>query len=223
MPYCANCGTDLQPSARSCQNCGKMVAAEPVTTPVGVETAVAAPEVPFLVPAQRIVLMTILTYGFYIFYWAYQTWRHYRDHTKAEVFPVWHALALLVPVYSLFRWHAHVRTFKELMAKSGVPTALSIGWALAGFWVSSSIDFLSLRLTFSDQADKTALAAAFLLDLVSMGIVVWLLTYVQSSINAYWRSLQGVKAIPTRTSPAEIVLAIVGILVWLVTIVDLTA
>ena len=73
--------------------------------------------------------MAVLSYGLYLFYWLYLTWKQYRDHTGQEVFPVWHALTLAVPIYGLFRTHAHVRSFKELMFSSGVTSTLSPGWA----------------------------------------------------------------------------------------------
>ena len=74
---------------------------------------------PNYLPPTRILLMAVLSYGLYLFYWFYLTWKQYRDHTGREAFPVWHALTLVVPIYGLFRTHAHVRSFKELMVNSG--------------------------------------------------------------------------------------------------------
>ena len=58
-----------------------------------------ADALPYYISPNRIVLMTFLTAGLYIFYWMYLTWRHYRDHTGETAYPVWHALALAVPIY----------------------------------------------------------------------------------------------------------------------------
>ena len=55
----------------------------------------------------------------------YITWRHYRDYTEEQVFPVWHALSMLVPIYQFFRLHAHVRVYQELMAQRRVPSTLN--------------------------------------------------------------------------------------------------
>ena len=105
------------------------------TQTVETPTVTATPELATIISTERIVLLSILTYGLYLLYWFYLTWKHYRDHTKKEAYPVWHALTLFVPVYGLFRTHGHVRSFKELGLGSGVRTSLSPGWAVVGVLV----------------------------------------------------------------------------------------
>ena len=46
----------------------------------------------------RILVMAVLSFGLYLLYWFYLTWKQYRDQTSQEAFPVWHALSLLVPI-----------------------------------------------------------------------------------------------------------------------------
>ncbi len=86
--------------------------------------------------------MAVLSYGVYLFYWYYLTWKQYRDHTGQEAFPVWHALTLFVPIYGWFRFHAHVRTYKELMLRDGAPNSLNPGWAVVIFIVSSLLGWI---------------------------------------------------------------------------------
>ena len=33
---------------------------------------------------KRVLFMTVLSVGLYLFYWFYITWKRYRDHTQAE-------------------------------------------------------------------------------------------------------------------------------------------
>ena len=80
---------------------------------------------PYYIPPTRVVLLTLLSAGLYIFYWMYVTWRHYREHTGDIAYPIFHALTLLVPVYNFFRLHAHIRVYQELMEARGVPTTLN--------------------------------------------------------------------------------------------------
>ena len=80
---------------------------------------------PYYIPPARVIVLTLLSSGLYVFYWMYVTWRQYRDHTGEIAYPVMHALALLVPVYQFFRLHAHIRVYQELMEQRGVPTTLN--------------------------------------------------------------------------------------------------
>jgi hypothetical protein len=51
-------------------------------------------EMDVLISPARVVLVSALSYGLYLVYWFYLTWKHYRDHTGREAYPVWHALSL---------------------------------------------------------------------------------------------------------------------------------
>ena len=64
----------------------------------------------------RVLTMTVVSAGLYLLYWFYLTWRLYRDSTGMKAYPVWHALTLFVPIYSLFRTHAHMRVYSEAMS-----------------------------------------------------------------------------------------------------------
>lgn len=50
---------------------------------------------------RRILFMTIASYGLYLVYWFYVTWKQYKDNTGERAYPVWHALTLLIPIYNL--------------------------------------------------------------------------------------------------------------------------
>lgn len=113
--YCAQCGQGLQAIDKFCGRCGAATGELPLRN---------------LIPSRRIALLTILSGGLYIFYWFYITWKQYHDHFKADddAYPIWHALALLVPVYGAFRTHAHMRAYKDAMLQRGVATAIA-PWA----------------------------------------------------------------------------------------------
>ena len=226
MPYCPNCGLQVDAGQRFCQSCGRQLESQIPTqgTPdlqaTPSVTPVAATQLATIIPIERVILMSVISYGLYLFYWFYVTWKQYRDYTKREAYPVWHALTLSVPVYGLFRAHAHVRTYKELAASAGVPTSLSPGWAVAAVMASGALDWGSLRMGFSSSSDDFAVAIA-ILDILSMVIVTFLLVYVQRNLNAYWRSIKEVTASPVKTGWGEIVFGILGVLSWVGTIVSL--
>lgn len=113
--YCSQCGRELQANDNFCSGCGEATGELPLRN---------------LISTRRIALLTVLSGGLYIFYWFYITWKQYHDHFKADdnAYPVWHALALLVPVYGAFRTRAHMRAYKESMLQRGVAGTIA-PWA----------------------------------------------------------------------------------------------
>ena len=221
MPYCSHCGTQVQTSDLFCRSCGRPLANQSEVesaAPTGAEPASerATPPVLFTaISTQRVALMTVISYGLYLFYWFYMTWKQYRDYTKKEAYPVWHAMTLSVPIYGLFRAHAHVRTYKELATSDGIPTSLSPCWAVAGVAVSSVLEWASSLLALASSG--AAVASAFL-EILAIAIVAVVLVHVQRNLNAYWKSVKGVNVAPARTSVSEIAVGILGAFSWFLTI-----
>jgi hypothetical protein len=170
--------------------------------------------------------MTFLSYGLYLFYWFYLTWKQYRDHTRSEAFPIWHALTLLVPIYGLFRTHSHMRSFAELMVKAGLPTTISPGWAVVAILVSNILAWVSFQLSggFSSFTGETggvsqgAALAAAAVELLSVANVAALLTHVQANLNQYWGNQAKGQLTNASIGAGEIALGILGILAWLNTL-----
>ena len=233
MPFCPNSGTESEATQQFCRHCGAALAA----TVAGRQTvgpasipATGVRVLPYYLSPTRILVMTVLTYGLYLFYWRYLTWKQYRDHTGQEVFPVWHALTLFVPIYNLFRTHAHIRTYKELMVNSGVASTLSPGWAVGLVAISVVLDGVSFNVSggfFGPQeiSQGTALAVA-LLDGLSIAVVAGLLLQVQGNLNRYWASMPevmsgGIPFSSARIGVGEIILLVVGLLAWFNTLMQL--
>jgi hypothetical protein len=59
------------------------------------------------------------------------------------------------------------------------------------------------------------------LDLLSIGLVVGLLLHVQGNLNRYWASLTDRRVINARIGVGEVIVGLIGVLVWLVTIATL--
>jgi len=219
MPFCRECGTETESFHRYCRNCGAEVGTGatvmPASGPVAQE---AAPVLDYYLSPNRILLMSVLSYGLYLFYWFYLTWKHYRDHTRAEAFPIWHALTLFVPIYGLFRTHAHIRTYQELMGNAAAPSTLSAGWAVVLVAISSILGSITFNVsggfaTPQDISQQTAIIIA-LVDLVSIGIVVGLLLHVQGNLNRYWANQGSAELQSARIGVGEVILAIIGVLAW---------
>ena len=184
---------------------------------------------PYRIPLPRVLFMTVLSYGLYLFYWFYLTWKQYRDHTRTEVFPVWHALTLLVPIYALFRTYAHMRSFNELIRNAGLSTTISAGGAVVLVLISSVLDGISLEFgggftSFEEITRETAILIA-VLDIISISIVVGLLRHAQSNLNKYWENLEfsqpNVRLADARIGIGEVIFGLIGILIWVNTLGNL--
>ncbi len=232
--FCGVCGAEVQPAAPT------PVVAEPPISPTPPSPAAPDPArsreldrlagapydpglrretaptgelddtLPYYIPPNRIALLTVLSAGLYVFYWMYITWRHYRDHTGEPAYPVFHALSLMVPVYQLFRMHAHMRVFQELMETRGVPSTLSplrsvliyLGVILLGM-VSIMIPS-EAPLTLSQQA-------AYVVIIVSQSsLLAWMLWRAQTNFNRLWQHRLGMRLGWMPINTAEVAVTILG-------------
>ena len=241
---CPRCGTHHALEHRFCGNCGaELTPPSPAASaPAGIDRLAGAPyvpgpehhpaagvpapsrpnypgladdDIPYYIPPARVALLTFLSAGLYALYWAYITWRHYRDHTGETAYPFWHALAMLVPFYGLFRLHAHFRVFQELMEMRGVPTTLNplraaglglIWWMLLlaeGTIVADSL------ITPVDQV------AYFALNAAQVGLLAFVMHQAQGNINRFWRHRLGMRLGWMRLSLMEMVLVALGLLEWM--------
>jgi hypothetical protein len=170
---------------------------------------VKAKRVDTIIHPARLVTVTILSFGLYIFYWLYLTWKHYRDHTKTKNFPFWHALTVCVPIYWWYRIHAHIRSYKELMTESGVNSNLNPILFVVFFQILSALGMITWR--FSDKLHS----AALVIDLVSLVLTVVMLVWVQSNLNRYWKNLKDMVYVNARVGIGEVIFVLIGILAWI--------
>ena len=146
MPYCPQCSTKVKVADAFCLTCGVTIGGGG-GRPLG-------PKLPFRISLAHVVSMTLLSYGLYMFYWFYLTWKQYRDHSHVKVFPTWHALSIMVPIYGWFRVKLHMRQFKELMINAGLPTSINERLAMALVAISSSLNWHSFRLSLGDATQR---------------------------------------------------------------------
>lgn len=170
---------------------------------------------PYHISPNRVVVLTILSGGLYIFYWLYVTWRHYRDHTGETAYPIFHALSLMVPVYQLFRLHAHMRVFQELMEARGVPTTLSPLRAVGIYFGVVMLELVALRLSAGGPMITAAQQSVYLvISVVQVVAITWLIVHAQGNINRYWQHRLGSRLAPAPLNLVEAVLVLLGLLEW---------
>ncbi len=239
-PGCPRCSAVNEPASTYCYQCGL-----PLENSVSERTPTIAEvkwrqAVDYRVPLWRVTTMTLLSGGLYIFYWFYLTWKHYRDSTGDEAYPVWHALTLFVPIYAFFRIHAHMRVYRELMASNGMPSTISPWWTIAS--VLTLVLLLSIGdgwgpgrmisavFLASDAFGKVWEAPAtpseaqmgFFFSVASVAIVTGLLVHVQSNLNRYWKHAFG-RVDSLGFSILELAIVVFGLFIWLDIIVTVVS
>lgn len=199
--YCPQCAEALQPESNFCSSCG----------------AATAPSTRWLLSMQRVILLTTLSGGLYFFWWFYITWKQYQEHTGEDAFPVWHALTLLVPIYGLFRVHAHVRTFRELMTSRDISHTLRPGLVVVAVLTAAILSNAGLTDLWGGEVSK-GLAIWLLIAAVAVTVIdVWIITAAQINLNRYWSTvIPGATA--ARVGKGEVTLTVIGALLWIDTI-----
>ena len=153
----------------------------------------------------RVALDCVLSSSLYIFYWFYLTWKQLKEATGNPHRPVWHALALLVPIYSWFVLYRHLKTIKELQDKAEIKPSLNIGGLLIIYIIANVLMFQSIR-----WEGMTALV----LDIISVVLMTAFLLGAQNNLNRYWEHVKGTQVREARIGIGEIIFVLLGLLYW---------
>ena len=183
---CAQCGQLNRSHANYCSACGAQGFAD-----VTLEQGEAGPAYPPLSPESyalrlsiaRIIILSIVTSGLYVFYWLYLTWKHLQSETGEVHYPVWHALTFLVPVYGLFRIHKHVAVIQAVSQRAGVEALLSPALAvtmLALYWLMAML-----------SANSASFGTFIILNLIRLALITTVIVRSQATLNNYWSSVKG--------------------------------
>lgn len=138
--------------------------------------------------------LSFLSGGLYYVWWFGATWSELKRELRDDaMYPVWHALTSLVPIYATFRTHAHFRSIDAAAAKAGLTLRSGVNVATvlnAGTWI---FGVAGLFLSGAVQAVLFVIASALYGTLTYQG---------QWALDAYWAGLSG-RSIPERTHGFE--------------------
>jgi hypothetical protein len=92
-----------------------------------------------------VVVLSLLTLGFYWPIWFGQTWSELKRVVRDPgMSPVGHTLSLAVPIYSLFRIGAHYRTINEQSTHRGLPRSIGPGGAASGIALANLLSAIGI-------------------------------------------------------------------------------
>ena len=209
--FCGSCGAARESMAlKFCRQCGAAFGAVPPAQPV-TPVVLAAPIAPSLAEARRrppriVAFLGLLGSATYGFWWLWMSWRELkRARGDASMSPFWHASAIfLMPLYGLFRFHAHFRTIDELNAAARVPVRAGAGLLTLVFFLVLSLLYGGLMLSAA-AASSGRTASLEPLSVVIVGLAyAYIVGTGQRALNAYYASLSG-DPIPERGHALEYV------------------
>jgi hypothetical protein len=168
--FCAQCGISLQPTPAG-------VLPSNVSTAAPAERKWRAIQSPWLVGA-----LVIATFNLYAMWWLGRTWWQIKQEDgDTGKRPVWHALAMLVPIYGYFRFYAHMRTIARMAATPEARATIGPG-AMTVAWIVINV--------LSGTAGTRIEAPGWILLLASV-LCGALIGWGQHGLNAVWTSLPG--------------------------------
>ncbi|TVR72443.1 MAG: hypothetical protein EA415_09765 [Sphaerobacteraceae bacterium] len=158
-------------------------------------------------PGWLVAALTFATFGLYLFIWTGVHWAEMKRQLKDErMYPVWHALAITVPIYCYFRLHSNYRVMNELLATTSSPFRTRPMLVLGTFLMAS----LLLAVPMEDIVIQSLNLAAV------VGAISWILHHGQTGMNAYWEANPSVKTSSQIQRWEKIVLFMGGFLWWMI-------
>jgi hypothetical protein len=214
---------DVPQGRRFCPRCGQYMdalslqpqKAAPVSSPLEETFPLSDPLDSFRrrISLRRIVAMTALSYGLYLFYWAFITWKRYGQHTGTPAPAVLHALTLATPVYGWLRMAAHVRAYKALAERSGLAWRVAPARAAAALAAVTVLAWAPVALR-ADGASFTDAVAVAVLGVGLTTVTAVLLQGLQRDINALWSRVLGDRLLDVEVRAWEVTLGMAGLVLW---------
>jgi len=156
----------------------------------------------------RIFWYVLLSANLYLFYWVYLTWKQIKVQTGRNYHPVWHTLALFVPIYGLVIFYRHIKTIKELQAEAGSEPTIKTGWIFTLWIIGGAIDLQSPRFA------EVGVGAEAIVVIIAVTFIAGALVWAQGGLNAYWVHIGGETTKNPRVGTGEIAFVMLGLGYW---------
>lgn len=128
-------------------------------------------------PAWLVAALVWASFGVYVPFWVGLHWAEMkRELDDDRMYPVWHALSMVVPIYSFFRFHANFRVLNDLLAGTRSTHRVRPLLAVA--------TFVMVNLLVGFPVDDIMIMTMNLI--VGVAAVSWVLHHGQAGMNAYW-------------------------------------
>jgi hypothetical protein len=148
-------------------------------------------------PIWLVGLLAFTTFGLYFPVWMGITWvQLQRELNDDRMHPFWHALSFCVPLYGLFRIHAHCALLRDLLQRIGATRTVDSWEVLLGVMFQMGMAWLLVYYFLPHDPFKP------LLWLSVAAAAAATTVHAQAGLNAYWQEVGPADA-PPRVSLLE--------------------
>jgi hypothetical protein len=155
-------------------------------------------------PGWMVVGMVWATFGIYFIIWSGLHWAEMKRQLRDErMYPIWHALAMFVPIYMYFRFHANFRVLNELLATTRSSHRVRPLLVVATLLAANAL----LAIPIDDMTLMTLNVIA------AIAVISWIIHHGQTGMNAYWDAMPSQKT-TERVKLWERVVIAAGAAMW---------
>lgn len=178
---------------------------------VGGVLAAAPPESQRQRPLWAVATLSVCTFGLYLLWWIGASWAEMKRELRDEgMHPFWHAVSLIVPIYGLFRVHAHYATINTMLTAAGASLRLRPGAMVVLVVLFGVLN----RIVREDIPAVVWVPLALVATACAAGMVV----HGQRGLNTYFQSLPD-RTITPRVHPVEWIVIVVGAIIWVLALI----
>jgi hypothetical protein len=176
------------------------------------------------------IAISVVSLGFYVPIWLGLTWSEMKRELRDDgMTPVWHGLAAFVPVYDLYRLHAHFTCINRTLGRApNVPSARAKRVVLAAGVAAIVVGpgYLPLFALIWQVPPRLGLGSPVIWALIGFyapiisGLIVFgaIAGYGQAALNRYW--LSALPDTPRQAGALGWVIVYLLAVVWIGTIVS---
>ncbi len=172
-----------------------------------------------------LVLLSVLTYGFYTIYWFYRNWKDIQHAHNRQLHPVLRTVGLFIPLLNIFLVAQQFKHRRALGKESGGTAYFAWIWTTIGFLVLgytySFYTVTAIMSSLSETPDKLTLLGMAIIDLITFGLLGLLLAAAQRVLNEYWKKMEGHLATRHSLTAGEITWLVFGGMLWLLGIIEI--
>ncbi len=179
--FCPECGTDRPVGVINCSECGYSFGLDQSEAEVEVRDPSSLELSGYQTAQWMLLLLCLVTAGLYLPIWMALTWselqRVYRD---VRMYPVWHGLSMLIPVYGWVRFYGHCVAINHAVEHRGGVSMVRPRLATIAVVAGSAVGLVSAW---------TEAGWFVLLWLASSALFAAAIIHAQKGLNYYRRTL----------------------------------
>ncbi len=172
-----------------------------------------------------LVLLTVATFGAYLIYWFYRTWRQLEETNEGKLRPALRAIGTVVPLLNIYMVTNQWKRISELDDGEN-KTFFSVAWSVFGYLLvtylyAAYFVLISVAVVNGLQPTGAELISLTFLDLIALSLIGLMVAVPQRALNAYYSRADHATP-PTRAqlTPGQIAWLSIGGLAWIISLLQ---